>query len=66
MVFLDTDPAGAEESQLGGAVSNAAEAAVIKQIIAALGASGVELAEVGVVSPYRSQVSILKRIRHFF
>ena len=56
VVFLDTDLIAAEESQMGGGISNAGEAAVLKQILTAFAASGVDLSGVGVVSPYRSQV----------
>lgn len=55
VIFLDTDAAEAEECQLGDALSNAAEAAYLRQIVKAFTACCVPLSDVGLVSPYRSQ-----------
>ena len=56
-VFLDTDALPAPELQAGDAISNPQEAAIVKQIVLALHAGHVPLQDIGVISPYRSQVS---------
>ena len=54
---MDTNALDAQESQAGDAMSNAAEAAILQQMTAALASGGVPLADIGLVSPYRSQVT---------
>ena len=56
-VFLDTDALPAPELQAGDALSNPHEAAIVKQIVLALHAGNVPVQDIGVISPYRSQVS---------
>lgn len=54
----------APELQAGDALSNPQEARMVKQIVLALQAGGVALQDIGVISPYRSQVSIASLLRH--
>jgi len=56
-LFLDTDGMPAPEVRAGDALSNPREAAVLTDIVKALDLSKVPLSDVGVVSPYRAQVS---------
>ena len=56
VVFLDTDAHDAAETKVGDAFSNAAEADVLGQIVSALAACGVPLADICLVAPYRPQV----------
>lgn len=55
-VFLDTDALPAPEVQAGDALSNPQEANIVKQLVTALHVGGVALQNIGVISPYRSQV----------
>ena len=57
VLFLDTDGMSAPEVRAGDALSNPWEAAVITDILRALVLGQVPLHEIGVVSPYRAQVS---------
>lgn len=47
----------APEVRAGDALSNPAEAAIITQIVRALEVGKVPLHDVGIISPYRAQVS---------
>ena len=55
-VFLDTDAAAAKENGTGSALSNTAEADAAMQLAAAFVRAGVRQQEIGIMSPYRSQV----------
>lgn len=55
--FLDTSGPGALERQAGETLSNPAEADLIMQLVDALQLGGVPLSTIGVMSPYRLQVS---------
>ena len=57
-LFLDTSGLpGAEESQAGDQLSNPAEAEMIMRIVESLQEAGIQTGSIGVISPYRSQVS---------
>ena len=56
VIFLDADARDAAETKVGDAFSNAAEAEVLGQIVTALAACGVPLADICLVAPYRPQV----------
>ena len=55
--FLDTCGPGAFERQAGETLSNPAEADLIMQLVDALQTGSVPLSTIGVMSPYRLQVS---------
>ncbi|GMH86523.1 hypothetical protein TrST_g3744 [Triparma strigata] len=59
VTFLDTDGLGADlETKAGGEVYNKTETGLISKIVKALGErGGIDLGDVGVISPYRAQVS---------
>ncbi|KAK9824153.1 hypothetical protein WJX72_008129 [[Myrmecia] bisecta] len=61
VIFLDTDSLDAAEQLIGSAVCNTAEAELIVQVIGALTSHGVGVSAIGAISPYRSQVSLLRR-----
>jgi DNA replication ATP-dependent helicase Dna2 len=62
VAFLDTDAvAGARDSRATGgraaaSMSNAGEAALVRTVVAALVACGLDARDIGVVTPYRAQV----------
>ena len=56
-LFLDTDGMPAPEVRAGDTLSNPREAAVLTDIVRALNLGKVPLSDVGVISPYRAQVS---------
>jgi DNA replication ATP-dependent helicase Dna2 len=56
VVLLDTRAAGATETVAGDAVSNKAEAALALCLLRAAVHAGAEPEQLGVISPYRSQV----------
>lgn len=58
VLFLDTDSMPAPEVRAGDALSNPGEAAVITDIVRALDLGKVSLEDIGIISPYRAQVSI--------
>jgi len=64
VVFLNTDAISAEEVRSGDALQNPAEAAIIAELVGGLvdlGVSDSLLADmVGVISPYRSQLQVIK------
>ncbi|KJE89042.1 helicase [Capsaspora owczarzaki ATCC 30864] len=61
VVFLDTDLVPALEVRVGEVLKNDTEASIVQQLMAALLEAGLAPNDVGVISPYRSQ---LKAIRH--
>ncbi|KAI9801004.1 MAG: hypothetical protein M1825_003538 [Sarcosagium campestre] len=65
--FIDTDsllPESREEAR-GSRIVNQVEAAITQQLVDALLTTGIEASSIGVISVYRSQLSILKhRLRH--
>ena len=56
-LFLDTDGMPAPEVRAGDALSNPTEAAVLTDIVKALALGQVPLGDIGIISPYRAQVS---------
>jgi len=62
VVFLNTDKVPGYESRREGLVSNETEATIVQQLTCALDKGGVLLSSVGIISPYRHQ---LKLIRYF-
>ncbi len=58
VLFLDTSALpGAGECQAGDQLSNPAEADTIMRIVDSLQGAGIRTGSIGVISPYRSQVS---------
>ena len=58
VLFLDTSALpGACECQAGDQLSNPAEADMIMRIVESLQGAGIQTGSIGVISPYRSQVS---------
>ena len=58
MLFLDTSIAsGAGECQAGDQLSNPAEADMMMRIVYGLQGVGIQIGSIGIISPYRSQVS---------
>ncbi|TPX18862.1 uncharacterized protein E0L32_011477 [Thyridium curvatum] len=59
--FVNTDAiAGAREEAKGNRIVNPTEARIVSQLVEALLAAGVPASEVGVMTHYRSQLSLLK------
>ena len=61
MLFLDYDAVPAVEENVGEMVINTKEALLIQQIVNALVHGGVKEDEIGVMSFYRAQLSVLKK-----
>ena len=59
VLLLDTDALPAPETRAGEATTNATEAALVLQVAEALAAGRVALADIGIISPYRSQARAL-------
>ena len=57
VLFLDTDSMPAPEVRAGDTLSNPWEAVILTHIVRALDLGKVPLHDVGIVSPYRAQVS---------
>ena len=55
-VFLDTDSQSARESGTASALTNIAEANAAMQLVEALIQAGMPPHDIGIMSPYRSQV----------
>ncbi|CAI5760795.1 unnamed protein product [Candida verbasci] len=62
VLFLDHDLLDAKEIQIGEAIKNPTEAFLIQQIVKTLVLSGVEEKHIGVMSYYRSQLNLLKKL----
>jgi len=60
VVFLDTDTISAEEVRSGDALQNSAEAAIVGELVGGLVALDVADHTIGVISPYRSQLRVIK------
>lgn len=60
--FINTDhlPSSREEANKGNRIVNPCEARIVVQLVAALLTVGVPAAEIGVMTHYRSQLSLLK------
>ncbi|KAJ3091268.1 Tripartite DNA replication factor [Quaeritorhiza haematococci] len=58
-VFVDTDNVPAHDTRTGDLVQNEIEAVLVHQIVEALLECGVDQSDIGVISPYRSQLKIL-------
>ncbi|KAI5968532.1 dna2 [Candida margitis] len=61
VLFLDHDTLPANETVFGEAIRNSREAALIQQVVKAFVTAGVDEAQIGVMSFYRSQLDLLKR-----
>jgi DNA replication ATP-dependent helicase Dna2 len=61
VVFLDTTLVPAPEERRGFAVSNPVEATLVQRVCAALLELGADPEEVGVISPYRAQLSTVRQ-----
>lgn len=57
VLFLDTDTMPAPEVRAGDTLSNPMEAAIMTDIVRALDLGKVPLHDIGIISPYRAQVS---------
>ena len=66
VVFLDTDSLGAagRELQQGDAISSPTEAKLAGQVVDAMVAAGLSEQQIGVLSPYRAQVSMSRVCLH--
>ncbi|TPX33425.1 hypothetical protein SeMB42_g07481 [Synchytrium endobioticum] len=62
VVFVDTDSVPAPDSKRGESTQNDTEAVLVKHTVESLIASSVEEGEIGVISPYRSQLKVLTHI----
>lgn len=62
VAFVDTDGLGdiARESEKGNRTVNDVEAKIVTQLVTSLIATGVDPAEIGVMTHYRSQLALLK------
>lgn len=61
VIFLDTDDLPAPETRSGRNVYNEKEAAVVASIAHALVQSGLDADSIGVISPYRHQLKVIKQ-----
>jgi len=61
-VFVDTDAMSAEESRIGDLVQNEVEAKLVHQIAETLFRTGIEEAQVGIISLYRQQIKVLSHL----
>ena len=61
MLFLDTDLLPASEVRSGRNVSNKSEAALVASITHSLVKSGLGCDDIGVISPYRQQLKLIKQ-----
>ena len=66
VLFLDTDSMPAPEVRSGDALSNPAEAAVLTDMVGALLEGQLPLVDVGIISPYRAQVSAGRHLCRFY
>ncbi|KAJ3416935.1 Tripartite DNA replication factor [Chytridiales sp. JEL 0842] len=65
VLFLDTDEVPGSDARVGDLVHNQTEADLVFQITEALIRSGVEEREIGIISPYRSQLKTISyRLRN--
>lgn len=62
VVWVNTDAVGATERRQDGALDNEREAACVGAIVDALVERGVELRDMGVLTPYRQQVACLRAL----
>ncbi|WFD18466.1 DNA helicase [Malassezia caprae] len=62
VVWVDTDATAAPERRQDGALDNEREAACVGAMVDALGQCGVELRDMGVLTPYRQQVACLRAV----
>lgn len=59
VLFLNHDPLNAYERKVGENISNIVEVELIRQMVEAMCASGVDESEIGVMTLYRSQLKLL-------
>ncbi|KAH9297337.1 hypothetical protein KI387_029019, partial [Taxus chinensis] len=62
VVFVDTDLVPGPETKVRNAINNATEASVLLKIIEAIVSGGVSVNDIGVISPYNSQVDLIRRL----
>ncbi|KAF5357379.1 hypothetical protein D9758_005868 [Tetrapyrgos nigripes] len=60
-VFVDTDLVPVRDSKVGDLVQNEGEVTLVYQITETLLRSGVSAQEIGIISPYRQQIKLLKQ-----
>ena len=61
VLFLDTDLLPASDVRSGRNVCNESEAALVATITHGLVMSGLDCDDVGVISPYRQQLKVIKK-----
>ena len=61
VLFIDTDLLPASEVRSGHNVCNESEAALVATITHGLIKSGLDCEDIGVISPYRQQLKVLKQ-----
>ncbi|CCU97939.1 unnamed protein product [Malassezia sympodialis ATCC 42132] len=62
VVWVNTDAADAAERRQDGALDNEREAACVSALVHALVQGGIELCDMGVLTPYRQQVACLRAV----
>jgi DNA replication ATP-dependent helicase Dna2 len=60
VLFLDSDAVPAFETRTGDALKNDTEATLVRLIVNALLVCGVPTSSIGVISPYRTQLKIIR------
>ena len=61
VIFLNTDDLSAQETRSERNVFNETEAALIATMVGALNKCGLDPTHVGIISPYRHQLKIMKQ-----
>ena len=62
VVFVDTDQVPALDVKLGELVQNQTEATLVYQTVEAFHSCGIQEEQIGVISPYRSQLKLIKNL----
>ena len=61
VLFINTDILPAQETKVLNAINNPIEASILLNIIGELLNGGVSVNDIGVISPYNSQVDLIRR-----
>lgn len=62
MLFLDTDAVPAPDSRSGDSLKNKTEAELVQQLLISYLYCGVPAQSLGVISPYRTQLKIIRHL----
>jgi DNA replication ATP-dependent helicase Dna2 len=62
VVFLDTDEVPAFDARAGEVLHNEVEAAIIQQLAVGLMVCGVSGSSIGIISPYRAQLKVIRHL----